>query len=63
VPLYDYKCTECNHREEVMHRIDESVDVECELCGGEMRKQFSSGHSFRFYVGGGDVTHSKGDWD
>ena len=41
MPLYDYRCTECDREVEVMHGINESGPETCEHCGGAMRKALS----------------------
>jgi len=42
MPLYDYRCTECDREVEVMHGIHDSGPEACEECGGAMRKALSS---------------------
>ena len=41
MPLYDYRCTECDREVEVMHGINESGPEACQHCGGAMRKALS----------------------
>ena len=41
MPLYDYRCTECDREVEVMHGIHDSGPERCQTCGGAMRKAFS----------------------
>jgi putative FmdB family regulatory protein len=38
VPTYDYLCTVCGHREEVVHGIHAHGPAVCPVCGGPMRK-------------------------
>lgn len=40
MPTYEYACTECGNRVEVIQRIDEEPLVVCERCGGTLRKVF-----------------------
>lgn len=42
MPLYDYRCTACDHEVEVMHGINDSGPTTCEQCGGTMRKALSA---------------------
>jgi putative FmdB family regulatory protein len=42
MPLYDYRCTECDREIEVMHGIHDSGPQTCEICGGAMRKALST---------------------
>jgi putative FmdB family regulatory protein len=38
MPLYDYACTSCGHRVEVLHGRDDPGPTACDVCGGQMRK-------------------------
>jgi putative FmdB family regulatory protein len=38
VPTYDYVCTECGQRMEVVHGIHEQGPTTCPVCGGRVRK-------------------------
>ena len=40
MPRYDYECTSCGRRLEVVHRIEEAGPRSCEVCGGALRKAF-----------------------
>jgi putative FmdB family regulatory protein len=40
MPTYEYACTECGNRVEVIQRIDEQPPAVCERCGGTLRKVF-----------------------
>ncbi len=41
MPIYDYVCTNCGERTEVMHAVDALGPSECRICGGPMRKALS----------------------
>lgn len=65
MPIYEYKCQQCNHRFEqlIMSSSTESV-VECPAChGSEVNRLFStfgfsSGSTSRSASGGGASCHS-----
>jgi putative FmdB family regulatory protein len=42
MPLYDYACSACGQRVEVLHGRDTLGPSSCELCGGPMRKLMSA---------------------
>ena len=42
MPFYDYTCTQCGKRVEVMHGVNDSGPGACDRCGGPMRKMMSS---------------------
>jgi putative FmdB family regulatory protein len=42
MPLYEYKCTNCGERVEVIQRSSDSPQGPCPKCGGEMKKLFSA---------------------
>jgi putative FmdB family regulatory protein len=42
MPFYDYTCTNCGQRVEVMHGVNDSGPGACDRCGGAMRKMMSS---------------------
>jgi putative FmdB family regulatory protein len=41
MPTYEYACTECGHRTEVVQRISDPPLETCTVCGGQLRKVFS----------------------
>jgi putative FmdB family regulatory protein len=41
MPTYDYVCTACGTRVEVIHGVNESGPTVCISCGGSMRKALS----------------------
>jgi putative FmdB family regulatory protein len=44
MPVYDYLCTACDHRADILHGINDPGPNFCPSCGAEgtMRKQFSA---------------------
>ncbi len=44
MPIYDYLCTDCDHRADILHGINDPGPNFCPSCGGEgtMRKQFAA---------------------
>ncbi len=43
MPIYDYLCTSCDHRADILHGINDLGPKFCPSCGeeGTMRKQFA----------------------
>jgi putative FmdB family regulatory protein len=41
MPLYDYVCTQCGRRDEVMHGVHAPGPEHCAACGGPLRKALS----------------------
>lgn len=42
MPLYEYKCTQCEEQIEIIQKISDPPYSHCPKCGGEMRKLISS---------------------
>jgi putative FmdB family regulatory protein len=42
VPTYQYACTECDHRFDAVQSFSDPSLTECPVCGGKLRKVFSS---------------------
>jgi putative FmdB family regulatory protein len=42
MPLYEYQCTNCNERIEILQRMSDPPFDLCPKCGGEMKKLMSS---------------------
>ena len=42
MPLYEYQCTSCNERTEILQRVSDPPYTHCPKCGGEMKKLISS---------------------
>jgi len=41
MPTYEYACTECGDRTEVVQSISDAPPTTCTVCGGLLRKVFS----------------------
>lgn len=41
MPLYEYICSKCGHRIEVIQRITDSPLQKCLVCGGHLKKTIS----------------------
>jgi putative FmdB family regulatory protein len=41
MPTYEYACTECGDRTEVVQSIADAPPTTCAICGGRLRKVFS----------------------
>jgi putative FmdB family regulatory protein len=41
MPTYEYACTECGNRTEVVQSISDASPTTCTVCGGPLRKVFS----------------------
>ena len=51
MPIYEYKCKDCDNHFEVMQKVSDVPPEKCEKCGGALEKQWSlSGFQFK---GGG----------
>ncbi len=42
MPTYEYECTQCHTRTEVVQKFSDAPLTVCETCGGELRKVFSA---------------------
>ena len=42
MPLYEYQCTACSERVEVIQRISDPPYAHCPKCGGDMKKLVSA---------------------
>jgi putative FmdB family regulatory protein len=42
MPLYEYQCTKCGQRTEILQRVSDPPYTHCPKCGGEMKKLISS---------------------
>ena len=55
MPIYEYKCLECEEEFEVMQKISDDPLTECKSCGGELKKLITN-TSFVLKGGGWYVT-------
>jgi putative FmdB family regulatory protein len=55
MPLYEYQCSECERRIEVLQKFSDPVLSECSECGGELERVLSV-PSIRFKGSGWYVT-------
>ena len=39
MPIYGYVCEQCEHSFEVMHGVKDPQPVQCEQCGGSLRRR------------------------
>ena len=42
MPLYEYQCTTCGERTEILQRVSDPPYTHCPKCGGEVKKLISS---------------------
>lgn len=42
MPIYEYQCTACNERHEIIHRFSDAPATHCPKCGGDLKKLISS---------------------
>lgn len=48
MPIYEYKCADCENRIEKMQKVSDPPLAVCEKCGGKLEKQWSlSGFQFK----------------
>ena len=55
MPIYEYKCLDCEEEFEVMQKISADPLTECKSCGGELKKLITN-TSFVLKGGGWYVT-------
>lgn len=42
MPIYEYQCTGCNERHEIIQKFSDAPLTHCPKCGGDMKKLISS---------------------
>lgn len=42
MPLYEYQCTKCGERTEIIQKMSDPPYSRCAKCGGDMKKLLSS---------------------
>ena len=61
MPFYDYRCLDCDHRFEVMQRIDEPAPAACPSCNqGRLEKLIAAPAIGGSTAGGGGHVHGPG---
>ena len=41
MPIYEYQCNGCNHRKEILQRLNDKKKPNCDECGGSMKRVIS----------------------
>ena len=52
MPIYDYKCSECEHQIELIQKISDDPKTVCPKCNKKSLKKLISAPSFRLKGGG-----------
>lgn len=52
MPIYEYKCTECDHGLEKLQKISDAPLTDCPACGKPALKKMISAAGFRLKGGG-----------
>jgi putative FmdB family regulatory protein len=47
MPIYDFKCTNCGFKDELMRKISESIQTACPECGKDTFAKMLSAPSFQ----------------
>ena len=47
MPIYEYQCQSCGHKQEIMHRISETPSLKCAACGANELKKLISAVGFQ----------------
>jgi putative FmdB family regulatory protein len=42
VPIYEYECTKCGHRFEIVQKLNDATVIKCEKCKGKVERLVSS---------------------
>ncbi|MEQ8407187.1 MAG: zinc ribbon domain-containing protein [Gammaproteobacteria bacterium] len=61
MPIYEYQCSECEHRLEALQKISDPLLTDCPECGNSALKKLVSAASFRLKGGGWYETDFKKD--
>jgi len=59
MPIYDYQCTSCGHKAEVMRKISAASNEACPSCGAETFSKQLSAPSFQLSGSGWYATDFK----
>ncbi|QDQ24888.1 zinc ribbon domain-containing protein [Chitinimonas arctica] len=60
MPIYDYQCTDCGHRAEVLRKLSDPVLTTCPACGQEGFAKQLSAAGFQLKGSGWYATDFKG---
>ena len=60
MPIYEYECKECGHRQEAIQKMSDDPLVDCPACGKPALKKLLSAPAFRLKGGGWYETDFKG---
>ena len=47
MPIYEYKCDQCNHQLEILQKISDDPATTCPECGGESLRKLVSAAAFK----------------
>ena len=61
MPIYEYKCSDCNRRFEVFQRMSEAPLEECEVCQGKLKRLIGTGAGIIFKGSGFYCTDYRDD--
>lgn len=56
MPLYEYKCSECGYRFELLQTISQSQSTVCPQCGGKVSRVYEGKCAFGNLAGGGSCS-------
>jgi len=59
MPIYDFKCTECDHQDEMMRKSSADSTMECPACHKKTFSKMLSAPSFKLNGTGGYETDFK----
>jgi putative FmdB family regulatory protein len=61
MPIYEYECQACGHRQEAIQKMSDDPLVDCPACGKPELKKLLSAPAFRLKGSGWYETDFKGD--
>lgn len=56
MPIYEYRCTQCEHQFEVFQSVKDEPVSTCPRCGGQVRRLISGGNGLIFKGSGFYIT-------
>ena len=59
MPIYDYRCLECQHQDEHLQKVSDPVLIVCPRCGKESYKKLLSAAGFQLKGSGWYATDFK----